>query len=379
MQPHGAGGKSGIGMLYSRPMKLRGWVVIIAVGLGCAKKDKPASTVGSGSGSGSAPAAVAGDASAATGASDAGTGSDGGTPADGGVAAAGKACIPDGLHVGRIGADLVGCTGDDSACWSIDTKTGAATPHAAAHLPGVGFTVDTAKLAKPGCYEGLCWTVPKRDPDTEVTGIWVAYHPDGKRAAIIDDPAGTVFDLATKKPVATFQTDLGNSLGGLWFFGSFVANAGFDAGPYAVVVYHDAKTGKKAGTFDEFFGGGAGISSTGAFILAADSMTSVTVVDGASTKGKTTKRKVPKPPAGCSPLDPGLDTESDDPTVKACVAFANKHYAPYGGVTLLDDPSGAAAFVGVTGSELFTVDKALVETSRVKLPICPPAPDTDAP
>jgi hypothetical protein len=324
-------------------------------------------------------AAATGDA--ATGASDAGDGDagapgDGGTPADAGVAATGTgACIPDALHVGRIGTDLVGCTGDDSACWTIDTKTGAATPRAATHIPGVGFTVDTTKLAKPGCYEGLCWTVPTRDPDAEATGVWVAYHPDGKRVAIIDDPAGTIFDLATKKPIGTFQTDLGNSLGGLWFFGSFVANAGFDAGPYAVVVYHDAKTGKKAGSFDEFFGGGAGIASTGAFILASDSMTSVTVVDSASAKGKTTKRKVPKAPAGCSPLDPGMDTESDDPKVKACVAFAAKHYAPYGGVTLVDDPSGAAAFIGVTSSELFTVDKALVEISRVKLPTCPPAPD----
>lgn len=365
-------------------MKLRTCLLIVVVGAGCGKKkEQPAATAGSSSGSGSAATLVAsGDAAVTTDAivGDAGSVGDEG-PADagtdGGVAATGASCIPDGLHWGRIGADLVGCSSEDTACWTIDPKTGAASPRTAGHLPGVGFAVDIAKLPRPGCYEGLCWTAPKREPDTEVTAIWVAYHPDGKRAVILDDPSATIFDLATKKPVGTLQADLSNSLGGLWFAGTFVAYAGYDAGPYAVLVYHDATTGKKAGTFEELFGGGVGISSTGAFILAADSMTSVRVIDGASTKGKTTKRKLPKPPAGCEPLDPALDTESKDPKDKACVAFANKHYTPYSGVTLLDDPTGAAAFIGLASGEMFTLDTNLVETSRVKLPTCPPAPDAE--
>jgi hypothetical protein len=357
-------------------MKQRAWVLVMVVGLGCAKKDKPAATAGSGS---SAAVVTASDALPASGDGDASATGDAGTPGDGGVTAAGGACLPEGLQFGRIGADLVGCAGETSACWTIDIKTGAATPRAAGHLPGVGFSVDPTKLAKSGCYEGLCWTAPAHDPDNGEPGLWVAYHADGKRVAIVDDAVGTIFDLATKKPIATFQTDLGNMLGGLWFFGNVVANAGYDAGPYAVVIYHDAKTGKKTGSFEDFYGGGAGVSSTGAFILAGDSMSTVTVVDGASTKGKTTKRKVPKPPADCAPQAPDLDTESEDPKVKACVAFANKHYAPYVDVTLVDDPSGTAAFVGVAHGELFTVDKNLVETSRVKLPVCPPAPETDEP
>jgi len=81
---------------------------------------------------------------------------------------------------------------------------------------------------------------------------------------------------------------------------------------------------------------------------------------------------VPRPPAGGSPLEPGLDSSSEDPKDKACVAFASKHYTLYSGATLLDDPNG---FIGLTNDEMFTVDKNLVETSRVKLPSCPPAPD----
>jgi hypothetical protein len=357
-------------VLYCRRMQLRVWVVIGVVALGCSKKKEPPAA-GSASGSAVAIAVDAAAGSAGTGSGSAVAAVDAGA---GSAAAAPTDCLPESVpHFGRIGTELVGCTNDDATCWTIDPKTGGVKPRAAVHLPGVGFTVEMAKLKKPGCYEDLCWTVPKRERDDEASSIWVAYHPDGKRVAIIDDPAGFIFDLATKKPITTFKPDLGNSLGGLWFAGNFVVDAGFDAGPYAVLVYHDAKTGKKAGTFEDFYGGGAGVTSTGALVIASQDMTSVTVVDGTSSKGKTTKRKLPKPPSGCSPQDPGMETESDDPKIKACVAFTNKHYGPYGDVVLVDDPAGA--FVGLHAGELFTVDSKLVETSRIKLKMCPPPPE----
>jgi hypothetical protein len=331
-------------------MNLRAWLIVGVAIAGCnKKKDQPAATSGSGS------AAAPLDAQAAD-----------ALVADAGAAA----CIPPPTSFGRIGAELVGCA--DSDCWTIDPKSGAVTKRAFVHLPGVGFTVERTKLTQPRCYEGLCWPAPAREADAdEPTAIWVAYHPDGKRAVVIDDPAGTIFDLETKKPLTTFNVELSNSLGGVWFSGNFVANAGYDAGPYAVLVYHDAKTGKKAGSFEQLFGGAVGITSTGAFVVTSEGMGSVTVVDGASAKGKTTKRKIPAPPAGCEPLDPALDTESQDADVKACVAFANKYYSAYYEATLVDDPTNAAQYIGHTGRDLIVVDKNLVELSRVALSVCP--------
>jgi hypothetical protein len=338
-------------------MQLRVWVLVIA-SVGCGKQaEVPAR--------GSATAPTVADAAAAVvvAAVDA-------RPRDAGApdaSAAAANCLPEApAHLVRVGADLVGCDAD-SHCWTI-APTGAVTPRAAAQLSGVGFAVETEKLTKRTCYEGLCWPVPKREADAQaVTSIWVAYHPDGKRAAIIDDPAGTIFDLATKQPIATFAPNLGNSLGGLWFAGNFVLVAGFDAGPHAVLDYHDAKTGKKLGTLDEFYGGGVTVTTTGGLIVTGPDLTTVSVVDGASWKGKVTKRKIPRPPADCQPQDPALDGESEDPKVKACIAFASKYYRAYS--TVVEAPGGG--FIGVAGGELFGVDKNLVETSRVKLAMCP--------
>ncbi|MEO8706814.1 MAG: hypothetical protein ABI867_42700 [Kofleriaceae bacterium] len=338
-------------------MYLRACVVVVA-SLGCGKKaDAPAAA------SGSAAAVVPVDAVVAAAAIDA-------SVADAPAVAAN--CLPESYgNIGRIGADLVAC--NTTQCWTIDPATGKVTPRAAARLPGVGFTVETASLKKPSCYEGLCWDAPKRDPDSGGDTMWVAYHPDGKRVAIIDDPDGMIFDLTTKKLITKFSSDLGNSLGGLWFAGNFVMNAGFDAGPYAVLVYHDPKTGKKLGTFEDFFGGSANITSTGTILVSGQDMTTVSVIDGTSYKGKITKRKIPKAPAGCEPQDPGMDTESEDPKQKACVAFANKHYTLYGGAALVELPGGG--YLGFHRDELFTVDKNLVETApRVKVAVCAPPP-----
>lgn len=350
--------------MYAAAMrKARVWMFVVVASYGCGKKqERPAATTGSGSGS--AVAVVPLDAS-----TDA-------PPVDAGPAA----CMPAPQTFGRIGTELVGCSRDNSECWTIDPKTGAVAKRAATHLPGVGFSIERTKLKPSNCYEGLCWTAPKLSEDDAKyvsDAIWVAYHPDGKRAVVVDDPTGTIFDLATKKPITTFNTDLGNSFGGLWFTGNFVANSGYDAGPYAVLVYHDATTGKKVYEYQELFGGGVGVSSTGSLLVASEGLGSVTVVDGASAKGKTTKRKIPKPPEGCSPLDPGMDAQSEDPKERECVAFANKHYGGYYEMILVDDPAGTGAYIGQSGHELITLDKNLGEVSRVKLAVCPETEDRD--
>ncbi|HEU0036679.1 MAG TPA: hypothetical protein VFQ53_38965 [Kofleriaceae bacterium] len=342
------------------------WVVVFVVGA-CGKSEAPAVTsgrAGSQVASGSAPAAPL-DAAAPV-------------VVDAAVAAQ-PACVPMNASFGKIGSDLVACgetTTEPRACWTIDRKTGALARRPETHLPGVGFTVDVTKLNKPSCYEDLCWTPPKRDADHEVTQLIVAYHPDGKRVAVFDDPQLTIFDLATKRPTQAFQPSLGNMPSGLWFAGDSVMVSGSDAGPYAVLhVYSPA--GKQKRTFEDLYEGGVGIVDDRVYVQEG-ALGTLTVLDGTSKRGKTTKRKIPKPPCK-DPHDPAADPDSDDPKERACIAYTKQYFEPYVNATVLGDGAGFIGMQTAYGAGdhgLFTLDAALAETSRINVARCR-EPDDD--
>jgi len=279
-------------------------------------------------------------------------------------------CLPSGAQLGRFGSDLAVCgdVADVNTCWTVDPKTGKHTPRKAAPFPGVGLSVPKAQLTKPHCYQELCWTQPTTTDSYMGDRVLVAFHPDGKRAAILEEPNVVVFDLATKKATATFAPKLGNTPSGLWFAGEFVMVRGSDAGPYSLLAMHKPN-GKYVGKFDGLFEGDVGIAEDGHIIVEEESVSTVTVITGKSIKGKKLRRKIPKGP--CTEA-PGMDPDSTDPKEQACLKHIKKHYEPYSGAILVDYGSD---FIGSRGGELFVLDgKTLAEKSRIKLATCPEAP-----
>lgn len=346
----------------------------LAVGAAC--ESKPAATPGSGSapGPGSAGSAVAvasGSGSAIADAAIEDASVDAAVDVDAGSAAA---CVPLTYQLARVGADLVLCGDDPLTCFTIDPATGKATPRAAAHPAGYSFSVERKQLPKPNCYEELCWAPPAPQGDSAGSADYldVVYHPDGKRAVIFDAPDVHVFDLATKQRIATFEPKLGNSPMAVWFTRELVLVKGVDAGPYGELAVH-RPDGKFLRKLTGLFEGDVGIAADGRPIVQEAALSSLTVLDGKSGKGKAIRRKVPK--GACGDVI-GLDPDDGNPKTKACLESYAKYYGPYADATIVDEGTG---FVGAHGNSLFHLDAKLDETSSVLLsPMCPPAKD-DAP
>lgn len=374
-------------------MAARAVCVAMAVAA-CGSNAAPGAPAGSGSGSASAAPApsITVDASAPDAGRDGavqGGGSPaahdaGAAPADAGRAAAGARgtpaaasatpCVPSLGAFGYIGRELVSCHPDGGgghACWTIDKATGKVQARRGEPLPGVGFYVDRDRLGKPRCFQDLCW--PTSGEDTSVP-LFVAYHPDGARAAIDDGGRVFVFDRASKTIVSSFVARLSNSLMGLWFVGDLILVAGTDAGPYAEVEVYSAR-GKHLTEYDEFFQGGLGITSDGRALIAEAASDTITVLNGKTGKGKKRKRRVPpRPPADCDPIDPSLDPSDRDPKRQACLAFRARHYGPYISAVFVDS---GRDFIGGTHDWLVVIDgRTLAEKSRVRLAVCPRPPDS---
>jgi hypothetical protein len=284
----------------------------------------------------------------------------------------GGACLPsDGaVELARVGADLVACTSEEQArCWTIDRTSGALAPRSRTAAFGFAHVVPRETLTKPGCYQDLCWTPPATEEPSQQP-IYVARHADGKRVVIADEPTITVFDLASKRATATFREQLGNTLTDVWFVGELVVVQGSDAGPHADLAIY-SPGGKDLATVDEIYNGSVGITGDGRVVISEDDLSRVYTLDPRTGKpaGETHSRAVAKAPDGCDPFEPGMDPESTEPAVKACIAYRHKTFDGFmGPVTDLGD-----GFAGLVGSSLFVVDKQLRETSRVTVPSCPPA------
>jgi hypothetical protein len=152
--------------------------------------------------------------------------------------------------------------------------------------------------------------------------------------------------------------------------GELVIVAGFDAGPHADLAIY-SPDGKDLATVDEIYNGSVGITGDHRVVISEDDLSSVYTLDPRTGKqvGEKRSRAVAKAPDGCDPFEPGMDPESGEPAVKACIAYRKKTFDGFMG-PLTDIGDG---FAGLVGSSLFVVDKQLRETSRVTVPSCPPA------
>lgn len=274
-------------------------------------------------------------------------------------------CIPPDTALALVdrGDELLACS--TTKCWSIDRTSGSVGDRPFQQPPGIAIPVARDKLGGDSpCYRGLCWTpLEINDENYRTETVFIAYHADGRRVAIADDPLISIYELATKKETARFEHQLGNSLAGLWFANDLVAVRGDDAGPYSVLQIYNVD-GTTEDELDGLYEGGVGIGSRGQLVVNESGATRISELE----LGKDTKRverAVPEPPEDCYPTDPGMDPE--DPAQKACIAFYAKYYAPYSGATIIDDSTG---YVGLHGTELFTLDRDLEETSRIKLAAC---------
>jgi hypothetical protein len=147
--------------------------------------------------------------------------------------AAGRDCLPKPDHGGdnpvvydyslaRAGGQLTLCATITAkglfACWNVDATTGALEPQ-----PGVGFSIGSNN------YKGLTWPAndqPDLSPGEDSS--YIAFHSDGKRAAVLHDMSVSVFDLASKREITAFplrqyidgtvaENEIGNVPAGLWF------------------------------------------------------------------------------------------------------------------------------------------------------------------
>jgi hypothetical protein len=269
-------------------------------------------------------------------------------------------CIPssddvDRIAFGRIGGQLVACAGDH-ACWNLDGKTGAVARRDALPLPGVGFYFEGK------CYRELC--TPSGE---EGDGGFVAFHPDGKRAATMVGREISVFDLATKKITSSFAFEISNTPSAMWFVGNSLFVRGDDAGP-ASYLHHFGIDGKKVSEAVGIFHGGVAVSDD-TIVVQLDGIESVIVLDGRKASTKLGPRKVPAGPCKAGDHAEWRDYNFDDtdPNSRKCFEYIKKHYVPYEDAQLVPDDKG---FVGFTRDSVFTLDAKLVETSRVRLAQC---------
>ena len=266
--------------------------------------------------------------------------------------------------LGRIGSDLVTCGGFWKAaqCFTIDRKTGALTPRTETALPGAPFSLDPTKLQPENCYDGYCWP----PVDAKRAGheqIEVIANTDGKQAAVLVDEELSIFDVATKKRHdKTIATPSGVPI---WFIGDLLFIQISDAGPHAVIELQTMH-GKKLHTFEGVNTGGVGTASDGTIVVQEDSLSFVTVIDNKWAKHKTISRAMPKAP--CDPDEPMVEPDSKDPRIVACIKYTAQYYTPYANASVITDGD---CFSALVDRELVALDAKLVETARIKLPICP--------
>ncbi len=282
------------------------------------------------------------------------------------------------LHLSRDGERLVLCAYGETGitgCWNVDRQSGRFAARPIAPQPGIGFHITG------GCYEGMC--VPAVVPVVTTDDyVFVALHPDGKRAAILSNNRVTLFDRATKKEQRRFPlrkggnvvgaNELSNTAMGLWFVGETVYVRGDDAGP-ASALFRYSTRGLAVGSHWGLFGGGATVSGDG-LVFEENAMLRVTVFDSQSPGGKTAKRSMAGTPCDAPFFQFDFSSlDASDPAQAACAAYLDKHVAAYGRAELLlggDELVGFAPEVGVFVADATT----LLEKSRAPVALCPAPP-----
>lgn len=293
------------------------------------------------------------------------------------IASAGTDCLPKSepdsavdYHLARAGGQLSVCaTSFDKglvACRNIDA-TGKLSARALEPQVGVGLSVEG------NSYQGLSWPKNLGDPAEVGTNAYVAFHADKKRVAVLHGDAISIFDVASKKQIKSFplrkdgngtvrDNEISNTPAGVWFVGESVFVLGVDAGP-AAAIFPYSLDGKPSRSYWGMYHGDATVSDD-RLIIAEDAATKVTVLDGKSPKGKTLVRALPK--GGCK-IDQWAD-EEELPSDK-CGEFIKKHYLPFDGASVVEDDAGG--FIALVEDDFVRLDHKLVETARVKLPLCP--------
>lgn len=290
-------------------------------------------------------------------------------------------CLPHGSDTyftfGRDGEQLVICTEASPArCWNIDRASGTLSTRATNYIAGRA----TPLAPKASCYQGLCWPAYKPDDTSSYIAddaASIAFHADGKRAAVIVNDEVSIFDLASKKVTRSFRArtvvdQAGNKkawlsvVGAMWFVGDtvFVLGApGDTSGEYVdqPLFRYSATDGTSAPPL-VVYGSGAGIAGNTLTIKSGSrviGLTGLTVLDAVAATSKTTQRAVAQP---CEP-DLSSIGQSD---------FGGSCYVPYEGATFVPDGDG---FVGLDivdegRRDLIQLDAKAVETSRTTLATC---------
>jgi hypothetical protein len=235
-------------------------------------------------------------------------------------------------------------------------------------IPGDGIPVTG------DCYQGLCWAPPKEGGDI----VFLAFHPDGKRAAVLRGREISLYDMATKKATASFPLNRGdtlnenevfNSPNGLWFVGESVFVLGVDAGPAQAVFAYDL-AGKATSSHWGLYNGGA-TASGDRLIFEENGLSKIFFLGVTVT---SMERHVPKGPCKAGDEAEWSEMREDDSGSKACANYIRKTFAPYRGAQLVADGKDLVGFAPATG--VFVLDaKTLVQKSSAKVAICPkPAP-----
>jgi len=296
---------------------------------------------------------------------------------------AASTCLPaDGfLEFGRDGAQLSICqheltpgdTDDSFAriarCWVVDGNTGALSARNPTPLPG--SKVGLAKSAT--CHDGMCWPPysPEKDRGpVEDRGhyfqVALARHPAGKRAAVVQHDLVHILDVATKsvtrsfriQPAISTQDDVSAApflgVDHVWFTGDTVFIRSLPVGGERFLLRYSASTGRPLPAYGNL--NGVGIAGSTMTVNEGDrevGLTRLTVLDGTSTDGATTKRADAKSPCELGLPEPGRDCSK-----------------PYDGVQLVPDPVGFIGLDVARGRDLIRLDAKLVETSRKHLATC---------
>jgi hypothetical protein len=286
---------------------------------------------------------------------------------------------PVGYAISRVGGQLVICGSGEqgiASCWTVDARSGKLTPRSVAPLPGTGFAIASDKLPKPSCYQDLCWPAAATDGDDEGGDVvHVAFHPDGKRAAILANMQVTVFDLASKRPTTAFPLrksaegdvadgELSNSPRQIWFAGETVYVRGNDAGP-ASYLFPYTTTGRPTRGYAGLYHGEVAVSE-GRVVINEDALSTLTIIDGKSRK--MLRRKIPRGPCKLDD-NPEWSMDSNGPGHEECQEYIAKHFVPYESAAIIPDGAG---FIGLANDgTLLQIDgKSLAATARAQIPEC---------